>query len=113
MSGRGLLSVEDTVMSERFALYYCLKDHKDALMRKVRSCGFVKTPDTDSTFTPDAFKNHLKITHFQNWRDKLMHGQYVCSLHGNNSAHSFERLLTLCLVAPLWRVHHTRNAMMR
>jgi len=64
MGGHGLLSVEDTVMSERFALYYYLKDHKDALMKKVLSSSVVRTPDTNSIFTPDPFKNHLKITHF-------------------------------------------------
>jgi len=44
------------------------------------------------TLLPDAFKNHLKMTHFQNWRDKLIHGQYVCNLL-DNSAHSFEWLI--------------------
>jgi len=69
-----------------------LKDHKDTLMKKVLSSSVVKTPD-DVNFTPDAFKNHLKMTHFQNWRDKPMHGQYICILHDNNNAHSFEWLI--------------------
>jgi len=50
-------------MSEHFALYHYLKGHKDALMRKVLSSGVVKTLD-NVNFTPDAFKNHLKMTHF-------------------------------------------------
>jgi len=29
MGGHGLLSVEDTLISECFALYHYLKDHKD------------------------------------------------------------------------------------
>ena len=91
MGGHGLLSVEDTIMCEHLALYHYLKDHKDALMKKVLSSG-VETPD-DVKYTPDAFKNHIKMTNFQNWRDKPMHGQYVCNLHDNNSAHSFEWLI--------------------
>jgi len=57
-------------MSEHSVLYHYLKDHKDALMKKVLSSGVVETLD-DVNFTPDAFKNHLKMTHFQNWRDKM------------------------------------------
>jgi len=92
LGGRGLLSVEDTVMFERFALYHYLKDHKDVLMKKVLSSGIVKTPD-DTTIAPDTFKDHLNVMHFQAWRNKPMHGQYVCNLHDNNSAHSFRWLI--------------------
>ena len=49
-----------------FALYY---DHKDALMQKVPSSSIVKTPD-NVIFALDAFKNHLKMTLFHNWRYK-------------------------------------------
>jgi len=37
MGGRGLLSVEDTVISEHFAFYQYLKDHRDVLKKKVDS----------------------------------------------------------------------------
>ena len=89
MGGCGLLSVKDTVMSERFALYNYLEDHKDALMKKVLCSDVVKRPD-DVNFSPNAFKNHLKMT---NWRDKPMHGQYICNLHDNSSGNSFEWLI--------------------
>jgi len=86
--GRGLLGVEDTVRSEHYALYHYFKKREDVLMKKVLLSGIVNTPD-DITIAPDAFKNHLNVMHFQNWRSKPLHGQYVNSLYDINRAHSF------------------------
>ena len=52
------------------------------------SSGFVKTP-ADMAIAPDAFKDHLNVTHFQNWRDKPLHGQYVWNLQDINCFNSF------------------------
>jgi len=48
----------------------------------VLSTGIVKTPD-DKTVAPDTFKDYLNVMHFQAWKGKPMHGQYVCNLHDN------------------------------
>ena len=88
LGGRGLLGVEDTVSFGHAALYYYLKDHTDVLMKKVLSSGFVKTP-ADMSIAPDAFKDHLNVTRFQNGRDKPLHGQYVWNLQDINCFDSF------------------------
>ena len=81
-------------MSERCALYYYLKDHNDVLMKKVLLSGIVKTPD-DATFAPNTYKDYLNVTHFQNWRNKPLHGQYLNNLYDNSIAHFFG-CLTRC-----------------
>ena len=63
-------------------------------MKKVLLSGIVNTPN-DISIAPDAFKNHLNVMYFQNWRSKALHGQYVNSLYDINSAHSFG-WLTCC-----------------
>ena len=52
------------------------------------SSGFVKTP-ADMSIAPDAFKDHLNVTYFQNWQDKPLHGQYVWNLQDINCFNSF------------------------
>jgi len=49
--------------------------------------------NNDDDDDDDTFKDHLNEMHFQAWRDKPMHGQYVCNLQDNNSAHSFSWLI--------------------
>ena len=88
LGGRGLLGVEDTVSFECVALYYYFRDHTDVLMKKVLSSGFVKTP-ADISIVPNAFKDHLNVTHFQNWQDKPLHGQYVWNLQDITCSNSF------------------------
>ena len=71
--GRGLLSVEDTILHEQLSIQKYLACSAEPLLQTVYQSSKHSTP----LGSPTKFKAKRKQEHFEAWRDKPLHGQFV------------------------------------
>jgi len=76
--GRGLLSVEDTVQHEQLSMQKYLACSTEPLLQLVYQCSQSPAP----LESPSKFKTRRKQEHFEAWKAKPLHGQFVREIDG-------------------------------
>jgi len=91
-----LMGVENTICSERVALFNYLKSHKDGLMQQVLSSGIVSLFNEMRIPAMQAKEEQDKL-HIDSWQNKPLHGQYVRDLLEISGPNSFKWISKLDL----------------
>ena len=76
--GRGLLSVEDTVLHERLSLSKHLASSREPLLQQV----FQSSQWSSPPGSPSKFKATRKQDHYDAWKAKPLHGQFARETDG-------------------------------
>jgi len=77
--GRGLLSVEDTVFHEQLSLRKYLISSEEPLLQQAFECSQWSFPPE----SPSKFKAKRKQDHYDAWKLKPLHGQFVREVDGS------------------------------
>ena len=77
--GCGLLSVEDTVLHEQVSMLKYLACSIEPLLQTVYQCSHCSAP----LESPSKFKSNRKQDHFEAWKGKPLHGQFVREIDGS------------------------------
>ncbi|MEO1347154.1 MAG: hypothetical protein AAFV74_23710 [Pseudomonadota bacterium] len=82
--GKGLLSIKDTVYTEIRALGQYLKTSEDQWLAKAWEENLIKE-DED----PETYKDRIRQKRKEDWRRKVMHGQFTRQTEDISSNDSF------------------------
>ena len=72
--GRGLISCESCVKEEENNLSWYIKNNEEIMLRKVEAMGMVNVKDT---VKPSEYKRNKNQGKEKEWKEKVMHGQYL------------------------------------
>ena len=75
LGGRGLLSVQDTISIEVATISSYLPSVEEPLLMAVQDYGWF--PHTDGGDKPSVSKSPLQTNHFNLWKSKPLHGQFM------------------------------------
>ena len=72
--GRGLISCESCVKEEENNLSWYIKNSEEIMLKKVEGMGMVNVKDT---VKPSEYKRNKNQGKEKEWKEKVMHGQYL------------------------------------
>ena len=72
--GRGLISCESCVKEEENNLSWYIKNSEEIMLKKVEAMGMVNVKDT---VKPSEYKRNKNQGKEKEWKEKVMHGQYL------------------------------------
>ena len=70
-SGRGLISVEDTINTEERNIYVYISQSQECLLKTTR-----KRKNVDEIETPKKYKERMKMKRTEDWSGKQLHEQF-------------------------------------